>query len=169
MTLYQLKTIVYNCAGLARSPLLCYMSTSLVYTYFTCTHECTHTQTLTYTHIHTHTHTHTHIHTHMWVSYTACTHSPLSPPSSPVLPVGQDLLLCEALDSYQCVAVNPVEPVLVATSNTRLGSSLYDLRSKKMCVCVCVHVHVCVCVCMCVGRVLFVVCLSMLKACMYMF
>ena len=27
VTLYQLKTIVYNCAGLARSPLLCYMST----------------------------------------------------------------------------------------------------------------------------------------------
>ena len=28
--LYLLKTIVYNCAGLARSPLLCYMSTWLV-------------------------------------------------------------------------------------------------------------------------------------------
>ena len=27
VTLYQLKTIVYHCAGLARSPLLCYMST----------------------------------------------------------------------------------------------------------------------------------------------
>ena len=30
MTLYQLKTIVHNCAGLDRSPLLCYMSTGLV-------------------------------------------------------------------------------------------------------------------------------------------
>ena len=27
VTLYQQKTIVYNCAGLARSSLLCYMST----------------------------------------------------------------------------------------------------------------------------------------------
>ena len=30
VTLYQLQTILYNCAGLARSPLLCYMSTWLV-------------------------------------------------------------------------------------------------------------------------------------------
>ena len=45
--------------------------------------------------------------------------------------VGQDMVLCEGLDSYQCVAINPVEPRLVAVSNTRRGSALYDTRNRK--------------------------------------
>ena len=45
--------------------------------------------------------------------------------------VGHDMLLCEDLDSYQCVAINPVEPRLVAVSNARNGTSLYDTRNRK--------------------------------------
>lgn len=41
------------------------------------------------------------------------------------------MLLCEHLDSYQCVAINPVEPKLVAVSNAQSGSSLYDTRNRK--------------------------------------
>lgn len=41
------------------------------------------------------------------------------------------MLLCEDLDSYQCVAINPVEQRLVAVASSRKGSVLYDTRNRK--------------------------------------
>jgi hypothetical protein len=42
-----------------------------------------------------------------------------------------DMSLVVDCNAFQCVTFNPIEPCLVATGNTRLGSALYDTRTRK--------------------------------------
>lgn len=41
------------------------------------------------------------------------------------------MVLCEDMDSYHCVVINPVVQRLAAVCNSYNGTSLYDTRQKK--------------------------------------